>query len=199
MKTLIIDTSFKYLVIAIYENNCLLDGLQEHGNSRQSENAIPVIEKLLKKHNLSLFDMDELIVTIGPGSYTGVRVGLAIVKTLKTIHPYTIKVLSSLQALAGKKSCISVIDARSKKVFVGIYQNGKSIKQDALISIDDFDDYIIEYTNFAVIGDGVLVDKEVEEACIYQNIFDLKEELAIVEDIHKVVPDYIKEFEVTKK
>jgi universal bacterial protein YeaZ len=197
MKSLILDTSSKYLVVALYIDNELIEAFQEVGNSRQSENAIPVIEKLLSNQNLGLFDIDELIVTIGPGSYTGVRVGLSIVKTLKTIHPFKVKVVSSLLAYAGNDACISIIDARSKQIYIGIYNNGLPLIDETIIPIDEFNDFIQNYSDFKVVGDLELVGrKENQDLNLYQNIYILKDKLPDVNDIHQVIPNYIKGFGV---
>ena len=119
MKSLLIDTSNRYLVIAAYQDGVLLTGIQEEGSKKQSEYAIPYIERILNEHQLELFDFDEIIVTRGPGSYTGVRVGMTIAKTIKTVHPIDVKMISSLHAYAGSHGKkISVIDARSKKAIV---------------------------------------------------------------------------------
>ena len=127
MKSLLMDTSNRYLVIAAYEDGKLLTGIQEEGSKKQSEYAIPYIEKILNEHQLELFDFDEIIVTRGPGSYTGVRVGMTIAKTIKTVHPVNVKMVSSLHAYAGMEGKkISVIDARSKKAFVACYENGQA-------------------------------------------------------------------------
>ena len=74
MKSLLMDTSNRYLVIAAYEDGKLLTGIQEEGSKKQSEYAIPYIENVLNQHHLELFDFDEIIVTRGPGSYTGLRI-----------------------------------------------------------------------------------------------------------------------------
>ena len=75
-----------------------------------------------------------MIITIGPGSYTGQRVALTIAKTLATISNIKIKAVSSLHGYVGSDKAISVIDARSKKVFVGVYDNNKKIIDDQIIS-----------------------------------------------------------------
>ncbi len=195
MRSLVIDTSNRYLVIAMYENNRVLEAISEVGSQRQSENAIPYIEKLLNQLGLELFDFDELIVTCGPGSYTGVRVGLTIVKTLKTVRPsFKVKMISSLAAYAGKEGKkISVIDARSKKVFVGIYQQGKEVVPEQMMDISAFETLLCQYPDYEVVGQGDIVGIEVKESCIYQNMYDLAKEIEAVTSVHALLPKYIKD------
>ena len=111
MTSLIMDTSNQYLMVALYRDGQCLEMVQELGSKRQSENAIPYLSSLLKKHQLQLLDIDEMIITKGPGSYTGVRVAMTIAKTLSVVSSIHIKVISSLAAYAGLKTCVSVIDA----------------------------------------------------------------------------------------
>ena len=127
MTSLIMDTSNQYLLVALYEDGQCLESIQEMGSKRQSENAIPYLETLLKKYHKELLEIDEMIITRGPGSYTGERVAMTIAKTLSVIAPIQIKAISSLAAYAGLKRCVSVIDARSQKVFVCAYDNGKPL------------------------------------------------------------------------
>ena len=82
MKTIVMDSANQYLVVALFEDGQCLDKIQEIGNRKQSEYAIVYLEKLLKAHHLQVLDFDEMVITIGPGSYTGVRVALTIAKTI---------------------------------------------------------------------------------------------------------------------
>ncbi len=132
MLSLIMDTSNQYLLVSLYEDGVCLETIQELGSKKQSENAIPYLAKLLNKYNKKLLDVEEMIITKGPGSYTGERVAMTIAKTLSVIAPVKIKAISSLAAYAGYESCISVIDARSKKIFVCIYENGKPLMNEQL-------------------------------------------------------------------
>ena len=181
MRSLVIDTSNRYLVIAMYENDQLLEAISEVGSQRQSENAIPYIEKLLNQLGLELFDFDELIVTCGPGSYTGVRVGLTIVKTLKTVRPsFKVKMISS------------------KKVFVGIYQQGKEVVPEQMMDISAFETLLCQYPDYEVVGQGDIVGIETKESCIYQNMYDLAKKIEAVTSVHALLPKYIKDVEAKK-
>ena len=65
-----------------------------------------------------------MVITLGPGSYTGERVALTIAKTLSVISSVHIKTVERLRLMQGYKNVLSVIDARSQKVFVCAYENG---------------------------------------------------------------------------
>ena len=166
MKTIVMDSANKYLVVALYENQKCLASLQEEGNRKQSEYAIVYLQKLLQENHLKMSDFDEMVITIGPGSYTGVRVALTIAKTLNATMNIKVKTVSSLKAMAGMKKAISILDARSHKLFLGIYNEGKVIVDDCLINIDEFENYQKQYTDYEIVGDTHLVgipEKEAEE------------------------------------
>ena len=197
MKSLLMDTSNRYLVIAAYEDGKLLTGIQEEGSKKQSEYAIPYIEKILNEHHLELFDFDEIIVTRGPGSYTGVRVGMTIAKTIKTVHPVSVKMISSLHAYAGMEGKkISVIDARSKKVFVACYEDGKVVHNESLIDIADFAAFKEDYKDYIVVGDAHLVGEKNKDICLYEQMYELSKSISPVNSVHELVPTYIKDIEV---
>ena len=74
-----------------------------------------------------------------------VRVALTIAKTLNATMNIKVKTVSSLKAMAGMKKAISILDARSHKLFLGIYNEGKVIVDDCLINIDEFECVIYKY------------------------------------------------------
>ena len=114
MLSLIMDTSNQYLMVSLYEDDQCIETIQELGSQRQSENAIPYLASLLEKHQKELLDIDEMIITCGPGSYTGERVAMTIAKTLSVISPVKVKVISSLAAYAGSKMCFGYRCQKSK-------------------------------------------------------------------------------------
>ena len=200
MKSLILDTSNRYLVFAIYVDGNRLACIQEEGSKRQSENAIPYIEKLLDAHEMALFDFDEIIVTRGPGSYTGERVGLTIAKTLKTVHPQVaVKMISSLQAYAGTiGQKIAVLDARSQKVFVAAYDNGRLLGEETMIEIAMFEEWKQAYANFTVVGQTEMVGYPCPEVDLASHLYALGCLTEPVKSVHELLPTYIKEVEAKK-
>jgi tRNA threonylcarbamoyl adenosine modification protein YeaZ len=198
MKTILMDTSNAYLVIALYENDVCLDAIQEIGNRRQSEYAIVYLDNMLKKHHLEMLDIDEMIITIGPGSYTGVRVALSIVKTLGVTTNIKIKTVSSLLAFAGMQEAISVLDARSHKVFVGVFKDGKPLIEEQLLDNSDFDALVQQYPTYQIVGDGTVINQVVKLQNIAKNMYQVAKMQPYVTNIDTLVPHYIKEVEAKK-
>ena len=189
MKTIVMDSANKYLVVALYENQKCLASLQEEGNRKQSEYAIVYLQKC---------DFDEMVITIGPGSYTGVRVALTIAKTLNATMNIKVKTVSSLKAMAGMKKAISILDARSHKLFLGIYNEGKVIVDDCLINIDEFENYQKQYSDYEIVGDTHLVGIPEKEVDLANHIYTLSTLEKEIENVDGLVPRYIKEVEAKK-
>lgn len=198
MIKIILDTSNQYLVVALYKDEECLGKIQELGSQRQSENAIPYLQKLLDKNHIELLAVDEAVITIGPGSYTGVRVAMTIVKTLSVITSLKVKAISSLKAYAGYEKCISVIDARSKKVFVCIYEDGQAKMKETLMTIEEFKQLREEYKDYKVVGQTQVVGEEFVEVDLADNLYLLSANEPDVENIDALVPRYLKDVEAKK-
>ncbi|MCC8417788.1 MAG: tRNA (adenosine(37)-N6)-threonylcarbamoyltransferase complex dimerization subunit type 1 TsaB [Rickettsia endosymbiont of Bryobia graminum] len=82
MKILAFDTANNSASVAISENNIVLAYIEELRPSMQAENIVPMIEDALRIAKLSYNDLDYLAVTTGPGSFTGIRIGLSVAKAL---------------------------------------------------------------------------------------------------------------------
>ena len=198
MLSLIMDTSNQYLLVSLYEDGKCLETIQELGSKKQSENAIPYLSSLLEKYNKKLLDVNEMIITKGPGSYTGERVAMTIAKTLSVISPLSIKAISSLASYAGMDSCISVIDARSKKIFVCVYENGKPLMDEVLMDIADFAKLKEQYPDFKVVGQCEVVFEEVCERDLAKNLYELSKLCEACDNVDALVPCYLKDVEAKK-
>lgn len=198
MISLIMDTSNQYLMVSLYKDGQCLETIQELGSKRQSENAIPYLSSLLKKYDIELLEIDEMIITRGPGSYTGERVAMTIAKTLSVIAPIQIKAISSLAAYAGLHKCVSVIDARSQKVFVCVYENGQAQTSEELLPIDEFNQFMESYEDYTVVGQCDIVGYPLEDVDLAKNIYELAQSVESIEHVDTLVPCYLKDVEAKK-
>ena len=99
---LFIDTSNKKFILAIInEDNKIIDFFMRDTNNDIVKNAVYYIDKMIKKNELKLNDFNRYMLTIGPGSFTGVKVALNIIKTIDLIHPiekvYTIETFDLIE------------------------------------------------------------------------------------------------------
>ena len=142
MITLFIDTSISFPTISLLKDNKILFNFCEEIKSDMSSKILPIIDKGLVENNISLRDVDKIFVVTGPGSFTGIRIGVTIAKTIAWALNKKLITISSLEYMAttntAKKYLIPMIDARRGNVFAGIYNNQlECIKEDSLICIDN--------------------------------------------------------------
>ncbi|QGS51622.1 tRNA (adenosine(37)-N6)-threonylcarbamoyltransferase complex dimerization subunit type 1 TsaB [Spiroplasma tabanidicola] len=185
---LFIDTSNNNLILILEKDNNVIDSFVEKNQTRLSDIVLIEINKLLKKHDLTLRNIEKFYITKGPGSYTGVRLAITIVKTLKTVNnSFRVYAISSLAYQAGSSDCVSLLDAKGQKSYVGVYQNKRNIIVDQLLPDEYICDFCKNYKDFALIKDYYEID-------FVKNYLDLKEKFELIEDIDNLEPVYIKNF-----
>lgn len=198
MISLVMDTSNSYLAVGLFKDNMCLEAFQEKGSRRQSEKAIPTLKEVLDRHHIALKDVNEMIITSGPGSYTGVRVAMTIAKTLAAVSDVRIKSVSSLAAYAGMNQALSVIDARGHKVFVGVYENGLPLIKEQVVNLEDFAQLRAEYGDFELVGEIGCLGLDEKECDLCANIYALGKMADPIENVDLLVPTYIKDVEAKK-
>ena len=198
MISLVMDTSNSYLAVGLFKDNMCLEAFQEKGSRRQSEKAIPTLNEVLDRHHIALKDVNEMIITSGPGSYTGVRVAMTIAKTLAAVSDVRIKSVSSLAAYAGMNQALSVIDARGHKVFVGVYENGLPLIKEQVVALEDFAQLRAEYGDFELVGEIGCLGLDEKECDLCANIYALGQMADPIENVDLLVPTYIKDVEAKK-
>lgn len=144
MRILYLDTSSSFLYSALIDNNVLLDEIKEELNQNLSTQALFKIEEMFHKNNILPNSIEKIIVVNGPGSFTGVRIGITIAKTYAWCLNIPVIAISSLEAMAvSSKSKVDfkvpIIDARRNYVYSSIFDSnynsilkGQYIKLDAL-------------------------------------------------------------------
>lgn len=154
MNILAIDTTTKKASVSIQENDKLYMVMVDN-EITHSEKLLPLIDKVISKTNLNIKDMSILACINGPGSFTGIRIGLATIKALAQVNNLDIFSISSLELIAFKthilnpkaKHVISMISTNNDRIFYCLYKtekiNGKvSITQLTDINNDFIDDAI---------------------------------------------------------
>ena len=128
MITLYLDTTSSFLYTAIIKDGESLAEIKEHLGNNLSEYTLPRIEEMLNVKNVSVNDISRIIVVNGPGSFTGIRIGLTIAKTLAWAKNIPIIPISSLEAMALSADAeydyiVPAIDARRNYLYASIYDN----------------------------------------------------------------------------
>ena len=91
MKVLAIDTSSEICGVALLENESLIDDNSLNNGMTHSENLMILIEEILQRNNIEIKEIDLISCVVGPGSFTGIRIGVATVKALAEV--YNIKIV----------------------------------------------------------------------------------------------------------
>ena len=141
MKCLFIDTSLSDVSIAIISDDKVLDSINKNIPGGHSIYTISFIDEVLKKCGLNPDDIDKILVVNGPGSFTGIRIGVTIAKTYAYVLKKEIIPVSSLKArVIGKKSnyFLSLIDARNHNYYVGLYDNNyNEVIKEQFMTLDE--------------------------------------------------------------
>ena len=142
MKILYLDTSSSFLYCAIVKNDECIGEIKLKLDKDLSSLALSQIHNLFITTSTKPEDIDKILVVNGPGSFTGIRVGLSIVKTFAWGLNRKISTISSLEAMAISNNndydyFIPIIDARRGYVYSGIYdKEGNEILKGQYINLD---------------------------------------------------------------
>lgn len=146
MKMLAIDTSTLVMGVAVLTEEKVLGELITNSKKKHSVRLMPAIAQLLQELELSFDQIDLIAVTSGPGSYTGIRIGVATAKTLSWANHLPLYGVSTLDVLAANGQhfdgfVVPLLDARRDRVYTAIYECGKNkltpLLSPRVISISD--------------------------------------------------------------
>ena len=169
MKVLAIDTSSKRCSVCISEDNTIITHLFNDDEKTHSVKLMPMVEKAFKEANMSLDDISLLVCCTGPGSFTGVRIGIATVKAFSDVKNIPVVGISSLESLAyNVKDLVkdnylvcSLIDAKNENVYCGIYTFNNTICNQLLFTFDNINtimqkvkDVSANYDKIIFVGDA---------------------------------------------
>lgn len=187
MITLCMDTSHTWLVIGLIKDDQVIGKVQEKCWKKQSEELFPRLTALMNDCHLQPEDIDQIVISKGPGSYTGVRIAMTVAKVFCAMADKPIYTVSTLLLYAGKKNCRVVTDARGKRVYTCLFFDGKALEEERAVEIEN-----LEIGDVNIVGDGALVGRQDEWPDIVDNFFELKDEWEKHDNVHLVVPEYLK-------
>ena len=142
MKSLLINTSTKRLIIGIVEDDKVLYEYNDTNSNELSSKIMPIIDEVFTKTNLKPVDIDTIFVTNGPGSFTGIRIGLTIAKVMAWSLKIKVVPISSLELMSSgnynSDYILPLMDARRDNVFGALYdRNLNPVIEDSFISYDE--------------------------------------------------------------
>ena len=147
-----IDTANNYCYVAIYNLNEKIDEIKIKVNKNVTDIIVENIKLLLEKNKFDYKNINELYLNVGPGSFTGVRVGTLIAKAWLNLYKMTkIFIINSLLLQITNKNSISVIDAKSDKSYIAIYKNNKEILKPTIFLNTELEKIISNYKDAATV------------------------------------------------
>ncbi len=218
-----IETSGKICSVAISKDGAIEYQLEDHDGMRHAEVLAPFVEKCMQELERKGDSLDAVAVSIGPGSYTGLRIGLSLAKGLAFSRGIPLIGVSTLQILAvkamfrnfdftGEELLVPMIDARRMEVFTGVYDFALNEVETPGAKILDEDSWneLLQQRKMCFIGDGSDKAREViksENALWISGLVPVaRDMLALSEkhyregqfiDIAYSTPEYLKEYQTT--
>ena len=172
MKILSIDTASNICGVSILDNNNLICNLDSNTGRTHSENLMPFIDLAFKKSNICLKDIDLLVCDKGPGSFTGIRIGIATVMAFKDSLNIPAIGINSLEVLANNISTkgliCSIIDCKNSNCYFALYDLKDEYIELISPKADTIENlclilkkYYCKNSSLTFVGDGALIYQEV--------------------------------------
>lgn len=170
MKILSIDTSSNLCTIALLEDAICIKELIVDDARNHSEKIMPLIEQILKETNLTLKDINLIVCDKGPGSFTGIRIGVGTALAFQDSLSIPCIGISSLEVLAYNIKqdglICSLIDAKNNNVYFGLFESRNNdyiqIGKFEFNSITEIISILKKYTEpITFVGDGSIINKDI--------------------------------------
>ena len=172
MKILCLDSTAKVATAAILSDDTVLGEYTVNGKRSHSELMLPMIRSLLTSTGLTPDDIDLFACTVGPGSFTGVRIGVSVIKGIAFGRGKPCAAVSTLEALAENTAGLTglicpVMDARRAQVYNALFERRDGVLHrltpDRAISIDELAKELLRDHGekpVLLVGDGVAVTRD---------------------------------------
>lgn len=147
MTILVVDSAMADVQVAVFDRHAgrLLAAVVEEGARGKAEMVVPAMERALKAAGVKAAALQRLAVTVGPGSFTGLRIGIAAARGFAFAHDIPVVGLSTLAVLAASAlgarfpgHVAAVVDARHGHLYFQLFgPDGRSVVRAAVVSLDD--------------------------------------------------------------
>lgn len=213
---LAIDTSTMISTVTVADDKEIIGDFNVNQSKTHSESLVPMIENLLGLLGMKVADVDKFVIADGPGSFTGLRIGMTIAKTLAQVEKKDLLTISTLKAMAAgsisQRVKLALIDARTTRVYAGLYdQNLEEIIPENLYEIDDLAK-IVNEKGLEIEMIGLLNDKyfdKFERAfkapinlnnCIGRNLIRLAQEEGLeARPLYEISPNYLRKSQAERE
>lgn len=178
MKILSIDTSSTICSVALLEDLKVLKELYIDDANTHSTKLMPLIDELLKSQNLTIQDIDLFACGIGPGSFTGIRIGVSTIKAFADVTCKPVIGVTSLESLAwfakDEGLICSLIDAKHDNLYFGLFEHKNSeyekLSDFSFENINNIIDFVKNKNNKIIfVGNGSILFKSMIESELENN------------------------------
>lgn len=201
MISLFLNTSVDFLSVAIVKDGVVLDSFYTKLNNDLSKITLSVIDDMLNRLSISKRDIERIVCVNGPGSFTGLRIGVTIAKVWAYSLNIDIVGVSSLYVLAtGVEGdyIVPIIDARRGYVYAGIYdRNYNVVMEDCYISLEELSSRVSGLDSFVYVSSNGF-NGSIEYVPNVERIFKYLD-MDNVSDSFSFVPNYLKRVEAEEK
>ena len=192
MYKLLLDSSNKFLSVGLSKDGRVVDKICYEAWQRQSEMMVTEVDNILKRNGIDKSQLDGVIAGVGPGSYTGVRIGVTIAKTIAYALKIKLYGKSSLSLLKHREiPTICVFNARSERSYFGVYQGQKVLEKDVVTENEKVLGYIKAHPDYLVNGDTYQLGLDSGEFDIIENLAETSNLVEV--DPFKLNPVYLKD------
>lgn len=198
---LYIDTSSSYLYAAIVSDNEVKEEIKQEYGHELSKVALPEIVTMFESSNITPQDITKIIVVNGPGSFTGIRIGITIAKVYAWSLKVPITTVTSLEAMAASSEKdlvrVPIIDARRGFCYAAIFdENDKAVLEPTYITYEKLEEKLKNISRYKIISNdqGKLPIKAEVMESYDPNFIEIVKEFKNKNKInpHAVNPNYLK-------
>lgn len=162
MKILAVDTSTMMSSISILDGDKIIGDMSINQEQTHSEKLVVLIKRLLDDLKITLKDIDLFAISKGPGSFTGLRIGMTTLKAMAQALDKDIIGVSTLEAMAfsilNNENILSIIDARGSRYFAGFYRNKNNNLEkefERIIENEELFEFVKKLDNVVIVGDAI--------------------------------------------
>jgi len=194
MKCLLLDSSNTLLSVGLKIGGQLIDKISYPCFQRQSEFMVCEIDKILKRNQINPKEINAIVVSIGPGSYTGIRIALTIAKVFSLSLSIPIYPISTLEANKSiNKKSIVLFNARSNRSYIAAFNNNKRILDDQVMDNNKVLKYISAHPDYELIGDLSYLNLNGKTNDVLNNLNVLFSILKPIQNPDLIKPVYLKD------
>lgn len=180
MYRLIMDTSTSRYYLCLAKDDQVVEEILHESNKNHSPFSVLFIDEMLKKHKLTIDDINEIICGVGPGSYTGVRIAVTIAKMICSLKEIPLRTISTLYLMSSAYDLplASMIDARRGNYFSCLYNVENPVEE--------------KIRTLKEVSDMNIAASYISEDLFKVNLAKVIKESKLVEKVDEVVPNYLR-------